>query len=141
MRLTTPLLLVALAAATVPLTAGSAAADPKGDQFSLSCDNGRTYVISVNGNGEFTPAHDTGSTTVFVPTSFHGSTFTLTDADGNVVDQGTDDAVAVKGRSERSRATSVSCTYTGSETFVDPELGELTATFTGGVDGFATPVR
>jgi len=140
MRTTTPVLVV-LAAATVPLAAASAGADPKGDQFSLACDNGKTYAIAVSGNGEFTPAHDTGSTTVFVPTSFHGSTFTVTDAAGNVVDQGTDDAVAVKGRSERPRATAVTCTYTGSETVTDPELGELTFTFSGGVTGFATPVR
>jgi len=141
MRPTTPVLVVVLATATLPIAAASAGADPKGEQFLLTCDNDMSYTIAVNGNGEFTPAHDTGSTTVLVPTSFRGSTFTVTDADGNVVDQGTDDSVAVKGRSERPRATTVDCTYTGSETFTDPDLGELTVTFSGGVRGFVTPAR
>lgn len=141
MRLTTPLLVVTLAAATVPLAAVSATADPKGETLDVTCDNGRTYTVTTNGNGEFTPAHDTSSTTVLVPTSFSGFSYTVTDADGNVVDSGSEDGVTYKGRSQRARGTSVTCTFSATETFMDPELGELTATFTGGVAGFTTPAR
>ena len=131
----------ALALASLPLGAGAAAADPGGDTFDVVCDNGMTYPVSVNGNGEWTPAHDTSSTSVLVPTSFHSNSFTVTDADGNVIDSGTDDSVETKGSSQRTRATSTTCTYTGVETFEDPELGMLTVTFTGGVTGFVTPAR
>ena len=38
-------------------------------------------MVSVNGNGEFTPAHDVASTSVFVPTSLT-LTFTFTPTGG-----------------------------------------------------------
>ena len=131
----------ALAALAVTLTAPAAQADPGGDTFDVLCDDGRTYPVATNGNGEFTPAHDTSSTTVLVPTSFQGFSFTVTDSEGNVVDEEVDDSVAAKGRSGKARATSVTCTYSFSETFEDPELGMLTVVGTGGVTGFTTPAR
>ena len=141
----TPLAAAAvIALATVPFTAVAASADPQGDSFDVVCDNGHTYPVTTNGNGEFTPAHDTSSTSVLVPTSFHGFSFTITDADGHVVDSFTDDSVESKGRSEKPRRTMTTCTYSATETFEDPEhpeLGLLTATFSGGVTGFVTPVR
>ena len=133
-------LATAAAAAVVPLTAAGAAAAPAGDLIELVC-GGATYTVLVNGNGEFTPARDTGSTKVFVPTSFHDNSYVITDASGAVVDQGTDDSVALKGSSQRSRATSMTCSYSVSEVFEDPELGELTGTFSGMVTGFSTPAR
>ena len=47
----------------------------------------------------------------------------------------------VKGRSEKTRRTMTTCTYSATEMFEDPDLGLLTATFSGGVTGFVTPVR
>jgi hypothetical protein len=35
-----------------------------------SCDNGQSYEVVVNGNGEFTPAHVVGSTSMFIPEAF-----------------------------------------------------------------------
>jgi hypothetical protein len=46
-----------------------------------SCDNGQSYQVVVNGNGEFTPAHDLASTSVFVPQSFN-LTFEFTPTGG-----------------------------------------------------------
>src|SRR5690242_14990636 len=96
-----------LATTTVPIalvaTAGDASADPQGDAVVISCDNGRTYEATTSkGNGEFTPAHDSSSTTVLVPTSFHGFSYTITDAQGNVLDSGTDDTATVKGNAEKA---------------------------------------
>ena len=49
----------------------AAAADPLNAKnsfaFPVTCDDGQTVQVVVNGNGEFTPAHVVGSTAVFVP--------------------------------------------------------------------------
>jgi hypothetical protein len=48
-----------------------AAADPIGAKnsltFPVTCDDGQTVEVVVNGNGRLTPAHVVGSTAVFVP--------------------------------------------------------------------------
>ena len=137
---TTTALATLAAVATVPLTAAGAAAAPAGDPSQLGC-GGATYSVRVNGNGDFTPARDTRSTKVFVPTSFFDSTFVITDSAGNVLDQGTDDTVQTKGRSDKPRATSVTCSYSVSQVFDDPELGQVTGTFSGMVTGFTTPAH
>ena len=138
----------ALAAAAVPTAlaavASPASADPKGGTVVISCDNGRTYEATTSkGNGEFTPAHDTASTTVLIPTSFRGFSYTITDAQGNVLDSGSDNSVTVKGNgnAEKARATATSCTYTFTETSMDPQLGLVTFAGTGAVMGFTTPAR
>jgi hypothetical protein len=54
--------------------AQGAMADPvnakNGMVFPASCDNGQSYQVSVNGNGEFTPGHILGSSSMFVPEAF-----------------------------------------------------------------------
>lgn len=133
----------ALGLGSVALVAAPADADPKSEVIDLVCDNGSSYAIAVNGNGEFTPGHDTGSTTVLVPTSFSGFHFVVTDAEGNVVYEEHDDSTATKGRADKQRGTSTTCTFSSTETFEDPELapGVLTGTFSGSVSGFTTPAR
>jgi len=69
----------ALAAVAIASTAG---ADPthakNANQLQAVCGT-LNFTVVVNGNGEFTPAHIIGSTSVFVPTSFNiTSTFTPT---------------------------------------------------------------
>ena len=78
----------ALAAVAIAPTAG---ADPTNARNSLQLQavcGTQTYTVVVNGNGEFSPAHFIGSTSVFIPTSFDltttftptgGSTMTETD--------------------------------------------------------------
>ena len=64
----------------------SAVADPKADEaFDLTCGS-TTYSVVGNGNGEFTPVHDTGSTKTFIPTAFGDFTGTVYDENGDVVD-------------------------------------------------------
>ena len=48
----------------------------------LTCDNGQTYNVAVNGNGDFTPARIIGSTGVLIPVSFGVFTLTATAPDG-----------------------------------------------------------
>ena len=62
-----------------------ASADPLNAKNSLSfpvtCDNGQSVTIVVNGNGEFTPAHVLGSTAVFIPQALD-TTFEFTPTGG-----------------------------------------------------------
>ena len=54
--------------------AQGAAADPINAKnsltFPVTCDDGQTVQIVLNGNGAFTPAHVVGSTAVFIPQAF-----------------------------------------------------------------------
>jgi len=65
---------LALAAAvTVPVAAADPANAKNSTQISAIC-NGHPLMVVVNGNGEFTPAHVVGSTSVFpdgVQHNFH----------------------------------------------------------------------
>ena len=131
---------VALGVAAALSIAAPAAADPKGETIPLVCDNGVTYAVTVNGNGVFTPGHDADSKSLLVPTSFGEFHGVVTDSTGTVLDEFTDPAVS-KGSSTKPRGTSISCTYTIVEQFEDPELGLLTFTGSGSVEGFVTPAR
>ena len=79
-------------------SAATAGADPKQAVFDLHCGDAH-YVISTAGNGEFTPGHDLGSTTVFVPVSFGDFTGTLTHESGEVIDSFTEVGTVHKGSS------------------------------------------
>jgi hypothetical protein len=62
-----------------------AMADPVNAKNALvipaSCDNGQSYSVAVNGNGEFTPGHVVDSTSVFIPQAFN-LTFQFTPTEG-----------------------------------------------------------
>ena len=121
------------AGALLCAAAAPAAADPKGEQFDLVCDNGQTYSVVTSGNGDFTPAHDSESTTTFVPLSFGEFTGTVRDAQGNVVDTITEPGVS-KGQSGKNATGTLSCTFS----FTGTEDG-LTFEAHGSVVGYATP--
>ena len=79
---------IALAAAVAVLAATAvqtAAADPVNAKdagfFTAVCGSTQVPVV-VNGNGDFTPAHDLNSTAVFVPTSID-LTFAFTPTGGS----------------------------------------------------------
>jgi hypothetical protein len=79
-------LVLALSAVVFAVAVASpvAGADPTHakNSTSITADcGGRTVMVSVNGNGEFTPAHDVASSSVFVPTAFD-TTFTFTPTGG-----------------------------------------------------------
>lgn len=106
-RTTAALLATVLAASLAP---GSAQADPKGDAFPVTCDDGGTYFLTGNGNGNFTPAHHVDSTAVFVPVSFGVFTGTVRDTNGNVVQTFTEPATS-KGQSAKGLKDPVTCTF------------------------------
>src|SRR6266581_6557227 len=72
----------ALAAVAIAPTAG---ADPTNAKNATTleavCPGPTPFTVVVNGNGEFTPAHVIGSTSVFIPTAFD-TTFTFTPTGG-----------------------------------------------------------
>jgi hypothetical protein len=77
----------ALAGAIVALgvVAPAASADPLNAKdsfaFPVTCDDGQTLQVVVNGNGRFTPAHVVGTTAVFVPQALD-TTFEFTPPGG-----------------------------------------------------------
>lgn len=76
--------LVSLAAATLGVGAGPAAADPSGspnaETLTVTCDNDLGVLeVIVNGNGDLSPGHLTTSTELGIPYQFHFTgTFTPT---------------------------------------------------------------
>ena len=92
------------------LVVGAAGADPKGDVIPLECDNGQSYVVNTNGNGEFTPGLVADGTAVLVPVEFGPFSYTVTDGEGNVVESGSEPASA-KGRSAKGVKDAVTCTF------------------------------
>jgi hypothetical protein len=127
-------LVAAVAGVTVLAAAGVAGADPKGEAFPITCDNGVTYQVVVAGNGQFTPAHDVASNSILVPTAFGEQTITLTDPDGNVTTE-TIPPVS-KGSSSHPRATTASCTF-----HIEATEGGFSFVVDGSVTGFITPVH
>jgi hypothetical protein len=141
MRTRSALLVTGVAIATSLLGASAASADPKGETFPVVCENGVIYEVTINGNGEFTPAHDSASNSILVPTAFGELHGTITDADGNVIDEFVDPAASKGSSDSQTRATTTACTFTITDSFDDPDLGPLTFTGVGSVTGFITPVR
>jgi hypothetical protein len=135
-------ILAALVLGFSALVAAPAAADPgnakNAEVIPLDCD-GTTYTVVVNGNGAWTPAHDTASSAMFIPVSFGPFTGIITAEDGTVVEEFTEPA-ETKGSGKNA---DIDCSFTITNTFEDPSLGEGTFTFTGTgtVSGFATPRR
>ena len=127
--------LAAATVLTVSATTGAAHADPVKNGFTVAVTCGTdTFTAVVAGNGEFTPAHDLGSTSVLIPVSFGETTFTVIE-NGVVVDQETEPGVS-KGSAAANPNATTTCSYTGSQT-----EGTTTFTISGTVTGFITPAR
>ena len=141
MRKRSALLVAGVAIATTLGSASAASADPKGEVVPLVCDNGTTYQVALNGNGAFTPAHDLASTSILVPISFGEFHGTLTDSDGNVIEEFVDPPMTKGNSGKRARATTTSCTFSVTDTFDDPELGLVTFSGQGSVTAFVTPAH
>ena len=127
---------LAVTAAASALAAGTASADPVGARDSLpltvDCGSAGSFDVTTNGNGNWTPAHDLNSTTMLIPVAFGPSTSTLTDSEGNIVDQQTD-AGGPKGSANPAGRTLLDCSFSGGASFDD-----LTFTLEGTVTGFVT---
>src|SRR6266498_3610028 len=67
-------IIIAIAMIGALALAQGALADPSNAEnaqvIPASCDNGQSYEVVVNGNGEFTPGHVVGSTSMFIPEAF-----------------------------------------------------------------------
>jgi hypothetical protein len=132
-RLASALAILALSAALAGGTATAAPVNaPNAEIVALDCGDAGTFDVVVNGNGVWTPGHDLNSNAVLIPVAFGESTFTLRDAEGNVLEEGTDPAIAKgKGKARARGRDTVECTYTLSFS----EDGN-TITVTGSVTGF-----
>src|SRR3954471_8606257 len=69
-----------LLAAAAPVASADPTNAKKGGLIRADC-SGQSVTVAVNGNGEFTPAHDVADTSVFIPTALD-ITFTFTPAVG-----------------------------------------------------------
>ena len=119
----------------IGIAAAPANADPKGETFPLVCNNGETYDVTTNGNGNFTPAHNADGTNVFIPLAFGEFKGTVTDAQGNVVDSFSEPGIEKgKGNAGKNATATISCTFSFSGT----EDG-LTFNASGSVLGYVTP--
>jgi len=118
------------------VVAGSALADPgnakKSFSFTIDCGTNGVFDVVVNGNGDFTPAHDLNSNRVLIPVAFGEFSFTITNPSGVVIDSGTDPAFS-KGSSSPKGHTLIECTY-----FVTNTQNGFTFSGSGGVTGFIT---
>lgn len=94
-------------------------------QITLVCPSG-TYTAVINGNGNFTPAHDIASNTVLIPIAFGEFIGRI---DGVIVD---DEAPVAKGSAVPANGRVEECNYT--LTFPTPD-GLFVGS--GSVTGFA----
>ncbi len=98
----------------VGLAASPAFADPKpAGQLTLDC--GTPIEVTVAGNGQWTPAHDLGSTSVYQPVGFGAFTGTVYDGDGNVLDNFIDPSEVFKGGKRVGQGTPLECSFQGVE--------------------------
>jgi hypothetical protein len=115
------------------IIAPGAGADPthakNATRLFAMCGGQRVDVVVI-GNGEFTPAHDLASTSVFIPTAFD-TTFTFTPSGGG-------EPVPEPDMSAKSAplANTVTCDIPLQTIFSGPEG---TGTIQGSVTGFFTP--
>ena len=124
-----------LVSAAVAVLAQTASADPTNAKNStvVTANCGAQQLhLSVNGNGEFTPAHVIGSTSVFVPTAFN-LTFSFTPTGGT-----TESETDTSAKQNQAQAT-VTCNIPAAlNTFPSPEG---TFTISGTATGFFTPAN
>ena len=130
-------IVVGAGVAAVTLGVGTAHADPPqspNETAVLECDNGESYEITTaRGNGNFTPAMDLNSTTVFVPVSF-GIVSGFFDPAGDPPPQFFEDEPVAKGNGEvPAGREELNCSFVFQ--FAD-ESGM--GMFSGTVTGFAT---
>jgi len=128
-RLLTAVACLAFATAVmVPVATADPSHAKNSAQISAIC-SGHSIMVVVNGNGEFTPAHVVGGTSMFIPTAFN-TTFTFTPTGGSPMSE-TD--TSSKAAPIRNTTT---CTIPLQTLFSGPEG---TATIQGTVTGFFTP--
>jgi hypothetical protein len=128
-RLLTAAACLAFATAVmVPIAAADPGNAKNSSTISAVC-SGHTIMVVVNGNGEFSPAHVIGSTSMFIPTAFN-ITFTFTPTGGSPMPETDTSSKAAP------IASTTTCTIPLQPIFSGPEG---TLTIQGTVTGFFTP--
>ena len=102
----------------------------------LNCGT-ESFDVVVIGQGNWSVAHLADGKGVFHPTAFPSFVGTVTDSEGNIVEEINEPPVAKK-NVPNNKAPILHCSYTVS--FTDPEAG-LTFSGTGTVEGYITPFR
>ena len=119
----------ALAAVAIAPTAGADPVNAKGSlQIDAICPGMAPFTVVVNGNGEFTPAHVLGSTSVFIPTAFD-TTMTFTPTGGTTETN----------HDTSAKAAPITNTITCTIPFQSFTAPFGTFTIEGSVTGFLTP--
>lgn len=128
----------ALAILACSAIGGAAEAAPNNSHtfdLQLSCDDGSSHVLSVVDNQGQSPGHDESSTSVFIPTGFGEFHITVSDLQGNVLDEEVAPPQVSHGRSGE-QVTSLHCSFSQSEVETIPEAGQVQIHVEGTVDGF-----
>jgi hypothetical protein len=121
---------VVFVAAVIAPGAGADPTSAKNATHLYAMCSGQKVNVVVIGNGEFTPAHDLASTSVFIPTAFD-TTFTFTPSGGGEPSSETDTSAK-----SAPLADTVTCDIPLQTIFSGPEG---TGTIQGTVTGFFTP--
>jgi len=100
---------VLAAAVTAGVATGAPVNAPNTAAITISCPSGTFSGVVTLVRGEFTPAHATGSNTVFIPIAFGEFTGVATDASGNVLFT-VDEPPLAKGSSVPANDKIVECT-------------------------------
>jgi hypothetical protein len=117
-----------IAAVVVPVATADPLHAKNAIQIHALC-GGQPVDVVVNGNGEFTPAHVVGGTSVFIPTAFD-TMFTFTPTVGSPMSETDTSAKAAPIKN------TTTCTIPLQTVFSGPEGS---ATIQGTVTGFFTP--
>lgn len=128
----------ALATLACSAVGGAAQAAPYNSHtfdLQLGCDDGSTYLLSVIDNQGQSPGHDENSTSVFIPTDFGEFRITVSDLEGNVLDEEVAPPEVSHGRSAE-QVTTLHCSFSQSEVETIPEVGQVLIHVEGTVDGF-----
>ncbi len=117
-----------VAAAIVPVAVASPVNAKNATLISASC-NGQLVTVVVNGNGEFSPGHVIGSTSVFIPTALD-LTFSFTPTGGSTESETDTSAKAAPIQDTTTCDVPLQTLFSGPEGV---------ATIEGTVTGFFTP--
>ena len=106
----------------------------------------QTFVVAGNGNGNWTPVHDTASNSVFIPTSLGNFVGVAYAADGTTVVGGFSDPSFTTRNVGPKNAPRLECSFTTGLQYVglgnDPEAPDAVyESFSGDGTLFVTPVR
>ncbi len=130
---------LAIASLGAALAAGTAVAGPVNApdaiQFTVECGEAGTFQVVGNGNGQFTPAHDLNSNRVLIPVAFGPITFTVRDAEGNVIFEETEAEAAKGNGTVPPGRTPASCSFSASFPTPEGDTATLTGTATGFISG------